>query len=60
MWMTIYITPSVKTAEKIQDKLTNEGFLVKIKPGLHGKHYEIMVPKGELNEVKETLSSILQ
>lgn len=60
MWTVIYIAPSFKIAEKIHDRLTEEGFLVKIKPSQHGKQYEILVPEGELEEIKETLSVILQ
>lgn len=60
MWTIIYIAPSVKIAERIQDRLTDEGFLVKVRPSQHGKQFEILVPEGELEEVKEALSSILQ
>jgi ribosomal protein S8 len=59
MWTVIYIAPSSKIAEKIQDRLAEEGFLVKVRPSQHGNHFEILVPEGELEEVKETLSSIL-
>ncbi|WP_025028378.1 hypothetical protein [Caldalkalibacillus mannanilyticus] len=60
MWTIIYIAPSVKIAERIQDRLSDEGFLVKVRPSQHGKQFEILVPEGELEEVKEALSSILQ
>jgi len=60
MWTVIYIAPSMKMAERIQDRLSEEGFLVKIRPSQHGKQFEILVPEGELEEVKEALSSILQ
>lgn len=59
MWTVIYIAPSAKVAEKIQDRLSEEGFLVKVRPSAHGKQFEILVPEGELEEVKEILSSIL-
>lgn len=59
MWTVIYIAPSLKMAEKIQDRLAEEGFLVKISPSQYGKQFEILVPEGELDEVKETISSIL-
>jgi hypothetical protein len=60
MWTVIYVAQSVKMAEKIQDRLSDEGVLVKVRPSQHGKQFEILVPEGELEEVKETLSSILQ
>lgn len=60
MWTVIYIAPSVKIAEKIQDRLSEDGFLVKVRASAHSKQFEILVPAGELEEVKEALSSILQ
>lgn len=60
MWTVIYVTSSVKLAEKIQDRLADEGFLVKIKSSQHSKQYEILVPASELDEVKEVLNAILQ
>lgn len=60
MWKVIYIAPSVKIAEKIQDRLVEEGFLVKVKASQHGKQYEILVAESELEGVEEVLSRILQ
>jgi predicted transcriptional regulator len=59
MWTVIYIAHSAKVAEKIQDKLTEEGFLVKIKQASVSKHYEILVPETELDQIEEILGSIL-
>jgi hypothetical protein len=59
MWTVIYIAPSAKMAEKIQDKLTAEGFLVKIRQAGLSKQFEILVPEGELEEIQEVLNSIL-
>lgn len=59
MWTVIYIAPSMKMAEKIQERLVAEGFLVKISPSKFGKQFEILVPEGELDEVKEAISSVL-
>ncbi|AMA73974.1 MULTISPECIES: hypothetical protein [Aneurinibacillus] len=59
MWTVIYIAPSAKIAEKIQDKLTAEGFLVKIRQSGVSKQYEILVPAGEVEEAQEVLSTIL-
>ncbi len=60
MWTVIYIAPSAKMAEKIQDKLTEEGFLVKIRQVSVSKQFEVLVPKTELDEIQEILNSILQ
>ncbi|WP_134699897.1 glutamate decarboxylase [Ammoniphilus sp. YIM 78166] len=60
MWTVIYIAPSAKMAEKIQDRLTDEGFLVKIRQASVSKHFEVLVPEAELDEIQEILSSILQ
>ncbi|MDQ0337860.1 ribosomal protein S8 [Caldalkalibacillus uzonensis] len=60
MWTVIYIAPSAKIAEKIQDRLTKEGFLVKVRASQHGKQYEVLVPESELDDVREALSYILQ
>lgn len=60
MWTVIYIAPSMKIAEKIQDRLADEGFLCKVRQSQHGKQFEILVPEAEIDEIKETLSSILQ
>ncbi|MEX1029296.1 MAG: glutamate decarboxylase [Paenibacillaceae bacterium] len=60
MWKVIYIAPSAKIAERIKDKLTEEGFLVQIRPiNLSKQQYEIVVPEGELEDVQEVLNSIL-
>ncbi len=60
MWMVIYIAPSAKIAEKIKERLTEEGFLVKVRASQHGKQYEVLVPESELDDVRDTLSRILQ
>lgn len=59
MWTIIYISPGLKTAETIQQKLTSEGFLVKIKQIGASPQYEILVPESELDEIQEVLNSIL-
>ncbi|MEW9031841.1 MAG: glutamate decarboxylase [Planifilum fimeticola] len=60
MWTVIYIAPDSNTAERIKERLTNEGFLVQIRPmNLSKGQYEILVPKVELKEVQEVLPSIL-
>ncbi|BAH42357.1 MULTISPECIES: hypothetical protein [Bacillales] len=59
MWTVIYIAPSARIAERIQQRLTDEGFLVKIREGKVSKQYEILVPESELNEVRDVLGTIL-
>lgn len=60
MWTVIYIAPTAKIADRIKTKLSEEGFLVQIRPiSLTKNQYEILVPEGELEEVQEVLNSIL-
>lgn len=60
MWTVIYIAPSAKIANKIQDRLSAEGFLVNVQASAHGKQYEIQVAESELEEVEVVLNRILQ
>lgn len=60
MWTVIYIAPTVKMAERIKDRLTTEGFLVKVRQtNVAKQQYEILVPESELEEVQEILGMIL-
>ena len=60
MWTVIYIAPTAKIAERIQKRLTEQGFLVRVRPiNLTKPQYEILVPSGEVSEVQEVLGSIL-
>ena len=59
MWTVIYITPSQKTAKRIREQLASEGFLVKIRQSRIVQQYEILVTKGELEEIREILSTVL-
>jgi ribosomal protein S8 len=60
MWKVIYIAPSAKIAERIKDKLSEEGFLVQVRPiNLSNQQFEIVVPEGELEDVQEVLNNIL-
>lgn len=59
MWTVIYIAPSARIAERISQRLTDEGFLVKVREAKVSKQYEILVPEGELQEVQEVLATIL-
>jgi flavodoxin len=60
MWTVIYIAPTAKIAERIQKGLTDEGFLVQVRPiQLSKPQYEILVPSGEVQEVQEVLNNLL-
>ncbi|MBP1963667.1 glutamate decarboxylase [Paenibacillus aceris] len=61
MWTVIYIAPTAKIAERIKQRLTEEGFLVQIRgiSSLSKNQFEIVVPAGEVEEVQEVLNSIL-
>jgi len=60
MWTVIYIAPTEKIADRIKNKLTEEGFLVQVRSiNLTKNQYEILVPEGELEEVQEVLNAIL-
>lgn len=60
MWKVIYIAPTAKIAERIKAKLSEEGFLVQVRPiNLSKQQYEILVPEGELEDVQEVLNAIL-
>ena len=60
MWTVIYIAQSSKAAEQIENKLSKEGFLVKVRQvNVAKQQYEILVPESELDEVQEVLKDIL-
>ncbi|NOV01253.1 glutamate decarboxylase [Paenibacillus planticolens] len=61
MWTVIYIAPTAKIAERIKQRLTEEGFLVQVRgiSSLSKNQFEIVVPAGEVEEVQEVLNSIL-
>jgi hypothetical protein len=60
VWTVIYIAPTARIADRIKDKLTEEGFLVKVRAiNLTKTQFEILVPEGEVLEVQEVLNAIL-
>ncbi|MFD1676660.1 glutamate decarboxylase [Alicyclobacillus fodiniaquatilis] len=60
MWTVIYIAPSARQADHIKDKLTEEGFLVKVKEARGAKQqFEILIPETELDEGQEVLKDVL-
>lgn len=61
MWTVIYIAPTEKAAQDIESKLTEEGFLVKVRPvNMSKQQFEILVPSGELEEIQDVLGSIIR
>lgn len=58
MWTVIYITPNEKIAKRISQQLTAEGFLIKIKQN-NFMQYELLVPEGELEEIRGILTNYL-
>ncbi|MFC5451955.1 glutamate decarboxylase [Paenibacillus aestuarii] len=60
MWTVIYIAPTAKIADRIKQRLTEEGFLVQVRGiSLSKNQFEILVPAGEVEEVQEVLNTIL-
>jgi len=59
VWTVIYIAPNEKIAKRIEQRLTDEGFLVKVREGKVSKQYEILVPESEVSEVQEIFGTIL-
>ncbi|CAM3404440.1 MULTISPECIES: glutamate decarboxylase [Saccharibacillus] len=60
MWTVIYIASTARLAEKLRHRLTEEGFLVKVRPlDMSKQQFEILVPSGELDEIQEVLNCIL-
>lgn len=59
MWKVIYVTHAEKLARRIETALTEEGFLVQVRPSI-SKQYEIQVPASEARDAQDVLNRILQ
>jgi acetylornithine/succinyldiaminopimelate/putrescine aminotransferase len=60
MWTVIFIAQSAKHAKHIIERLSQEGFLAKLRQtNVTKQQYEILVPEAELDEVQEVLKDIL-
>ncbi|MTI81314.1 MAG: glutamate decarboxylase [Firmicutes bacterium] len=62
MWTVVFIAQNKPEAEKIKNKLTEEGLLVKTKPlgcskNAEAASYEILVPASEIDEAMEIMNS---
>ena len=58
MWTAVYVATGLENAEKIKKRLTEEGFLIRIKyfsQGGNEELYEILAPEIESEEVQEAL-----
>ena len=60
MWKVVYMAQNKETADQINDLLTAEGFLKRIKPVYKNvpdqdNYYEILVPQTEVQEVHNIL-----
>lgn len=63
MWTVVYIAPNGREAEKLKEKITKEGLLVKLRNiGLPNStdngSVEILVPESELDEALEIINSV--
>ena len=61
MWTVVYIAPNQKVAERLQQRLTTEGLLVKLRPIGQVQpdtvySVEILVPESEVDEALEIIN----
>lgn len=63
MWTVIYLAHSVKDAQRIEEALTTEGFLVKVREVGKNKNgqgtFEIMVPNAEAEDANMLMPDIM-
>lgn len=57
MWKVLYIAPNEAQAQRLQQLLADNGFLVKVKSvgSKHNKAFEICVPVSEAEDAYEVL-----
>lgn len=63
MWTVVYIAPNKKVAERLQQALSQEGLLVKLRNiGLPSANdngsVEILVPESEVDEALEIINTV--
>lgn len=61
MWLVIHMARTLALAQSICDRLTDEGFLVRLNPVYRGvcetkNYYELMVPRAEAEEARSVLA----
>jgi hypothetical protein len=61
MWTVMYIAPTMAMAEKIRERMADEGYEIRLRPMFAGKQpqYEISVRETEVHEVQQLLIEIL-
>lgn len=60
MWTVVYMAQSKEIATKLQDFLTEEGILVKIRPisknhENNDNYFEVLVPESEIEEAHSVI-----
>ena len=60
MWTVVYMAQSKEIATKMQELLTNEGILVKIRPisknhENNDNYFEVVVPEAEVEEAHSVI-----
>jgi menaquinone-dependent protoporphyrinogen IX oxidase len=60
MWTVVYMAQSKDIATKLQELLTNEGILVKLRPvsknhDNNDNYYEVLVPEAEVEEAHSVI-----
>lgn len=60
MWTVVYMAQSKEIAAKLQELLTEEGILVKIRPisknhDNNDNYYEVLVPEAEVEEAHSVI-----
>lgn len=60
MWTVVYMAQSKEIATKLQDLLTGEGILVKLRPisknhESNDNYYEVLVPESEVEEAHSVI-----
>ncbi|OPX86601.1 MAG: hypothetical protein A4E53_03035 [Pelotomaculum sp. PtaB.Bin104] len=63
MWTVVYIAHNKKEADRLQQHLTEEGFLVKLRAigppkSIDSCSIEILVPESEVDEALEIINTI--
>lgn len=60
MWTVVYMAQSKEIAEKLQELLTKEGILVKLRPinknyDNNDNYFEVLVPEAEVEEAHSVI-----
>ena len=60
MWTVVYMAQSKEIANSMQDLLSNEGILVKLRPinkirETNDDYYEVLVPESEVEEAHSVI-----